>query len=85
MVSLGGFCSVAEEIEKLGLRSASYPFDWILTDGKTVEEIMKGEFAAVSYTHLDVYKRKWYNDTCDFKLYELFGHRVCHRSWEKMA
>ena len=45
VISLGWFCSVAEEIEKLGLRSASYPFDWILTDGKTVEEIMKGEFA----------------------------------------
>ena len=45
VISLGWFCSVAEEIEKLGLRSASYPFDWILTDWKTVEEIMKGEFA----------------------------------------
>ena len=44
VVSLGWFCSVAEEIERLGLRNASYPFDWILTDWQTVAEMTEGTF-----------------------------------------
>lgn len=30
-ISLGYFCSVAMELERIGLRSASYPFDWLVT------------------------------------------------------
>ena len=30
-ISLGYFCSVAMELERIGLRSASYPFDWLIT------------------------------------------------------
>ena len=30
-ISLGYFCSVAMELERTGLRSASYPFDWLIT------------------------------------------------------
>ena len=44
VISLGWFCSVAEELEKIGLRTASYPFDWILTDWETVMEMMEGSF-----------------------------------------
>lgn len=29
-ISLGCFCGVAEELERLGLRDASYPFDWLI-------------------------------------------------------
>lgn len=42
VISLGWFCSVAEEIDKLGLRNASYPFDWILSDFKTVFDVIEG-------------------------------------------
>ena len=31
-VSLGYFCSVALDLERLGLRDASYPLDWCITD-----------------------------------------------------
>ncbi|MCH5296319.1 MAG: hypothetical protein J1E85_01470 [Ruminococcus sp.] len=31
VISLGCFCSVALELEKNGLRDASYPFDWLIT------------------------------------------------------
>ena len=31
VVSLGFFCGVAQEIERLGLRSKSMPFDWVIT------------------------------------------------------
>lgn len=44
VISLGWFCSTAEELEKLGLRTASYPFDWILTDWATVTDIINGSF-----------------------------------------
>lgn len=31
IISLGSFCSPALEIERLGLRDGSYPFDWVLS------------------------------------------------------
>lgn len=31
IISLGSFCSVALEIERLGFRDGSYPFDWVLS------------------------------------------------------
>ena len=37
IISLGWFGSIAEELERLGLRSAIYPFDWILSDWETVK------------------------------------------------
>lgn len=44
VISLGWFCSVAEELERIGLRSASYPFDWILSDWETVKAMIDGSF-----------------------------------------
>lgn len=32
IISLGHFCSVALEMERYGLRSHSYPFDWLISD-----------------------------------------------------
>lgn len=32
VISLGFFCSVAQELERIGLRDASYPFDWLISD-----------------------------------------------------
>ena len=32
IISLGSFCGVAMELEKKGLRPASYPFDWLIDD-----------------------------------------------------
>jgi len=32
VISLGYFCSVASELERLGLRDGSYPFDWLISD-----------------------------------------------------
>ena len=45
VISLGWFCSVAEELERFGLRSASYPFDWILSDWETVKAMTEGSFS----------------------------------------
>ena len=44
-ISLGYFCSVAEELEKRGLRSASYPFDWTISDFEGVINAIKNNFS----------------------------------------
>ena len=41
-ISLGHFCSVALELERYGLRSASYPFDWLITGS------MEGVYQAIT-------------------------------------
>ena len=45
IISLGYFCSTAMEIERLGLRSASYPFDWIVSeDFENVINLIENNF-----------------------------------------
>jgi hypothetical protein len=43
-ISLGYFYGVAEELEKYGLRNASFPFDWIISDFEGVINCIKTEF-----------------------------------------
>lgn len=43
-ISLGYFCSVAEELERLGLRSASSPFDWCISDFEGVISAINSRF-----------------------------------------
>ena len=45
IISLGFFCSVASELERLGLRSISSPFDWILSDFEELMSCMKDDFS----------------------------------------
>lgn len=44
-ISLGYFCSPAMELERLGLRSQSYPFDWLLSDWGGLIELMGNGFS----------------------------------------
>ncbi len=45
IMSLGYFCGVARELERVGLRNASYPFDWIIsTDFKQVIKLIENNF-----------------------------------------
>ena len=45
IISLGSFCSVAMELEKIGLRSASYPFDWLISESfESVIGLIKSNF-----------------------------------------
>ena len=46
-ISLGYFCSVALELERFGLRDASYPFDWIISDIKSVFECIENNFESI--------------------------------------
>ena len=43
-ISLGYFCSVATELEKLGFRSASYPFDWTISNFEGVIDAINSNF-----------------------------------------
>ena len=44
IISLGFFCSVATEIERIGMRSCSYPFDCVISDFKNVEDMIENHF-----------------------------------------
>ena len=43
-ISLGYFCSVAMELERLGLRKESSPFDWLISDFKGVIQAIDNKF-----------------------------------------
>ena len=43
-ISLGGNCSVACSLSKLGLRNASGPFDWYVSDFSSVLAQIENEF-----------------------------------------
>lgn len=68
-ISLGSFCSVAMELERYGLRSASYPFDWLLSPFNGVIEAINSKFEALfdeslyeqSKQRLYVYRNSKYN------------------------
>lgn len=46
IISLGSFCSPALEIERLGLRDGSYPFDWVLSRSmNNVVELISNGFS----------------------------------------
>lgn len=44
MISLGYFCSVALELQREGMRDASYPFDWVISDWFGVQKLIKNHF-----------------------------------------
>lgn len=43
-ISLGSFCSVALELERIGLRETSSPFDWLLADFEGVVKAIDTHF-----------------------------------------
>ena len=43
-ISLGYFCSVASELESMGLRNESSPFDWLISDFEGVIKAIQNNF-----------------------------------------
>lgn len=70
-ISLGYFCSIADDLEKLGLRNQSSPFDWGISDFpnviKTIDTNFKG-FMDYDNLSQSVNIRKHYRDD-KFKFY----------------
>ena len=68
-ISLGYFCSVAMELERMGLRNESSPFDWVISDFEGVITVIENHFKDfLNYDDLsqnknsrEVYKNTKYN------------------------
>lgn len=43
-ISIGFFCSVALELERVGLRSSSSPFDWLICSVEGMSNLIKNKF-----------------------------------------
>lgn len=81
IISLGHFCSVASDLEKIGLRSESLPFDWLITpefenvilaienhfDGFLDEEMLKQSKKTPRYYKCSRYNFEFYHDFSEFK------------------
>lgn len=52
IISLGFFCSTALELERLGLRDNSMPFDWCISEWNGVERLLKNHFKGFLDYHL---------------------------------
>lgn len=78
-VSLGCFCGVAMELERIGLRSLSLPFDWLITGNLgTVLELIKNNFQGFLdpdslYQEASVNKNYYYNQEMDIHFYHDFS------------
>ena len=44
IVSLGFFCGIAQELERIGLRNCSYPLDWVISDFLSVLNLIENHF-----------------------------------------
>lgn len=65
-ISLGYFCEVAEDLEKMGLRNTSSPFDWCITDFSKNIELIENHFEGfMNYDNLaqSIDDRNHYEDT----------------------
>lgn len=64
-ISLGYFCEVAQDLEKLGLRNQSSPFDWIISYFPSVVDALDKEFEGfMDYGNLsqNTYARNHYRE-----------------------
>ncbi|MFV8063361.1 DUF1796 family putative cysteine peptidase [Streptococcus pluranimalium] len=51
-ISLGYFCSIALDLEKLGLRDRSFPFDWCITNFEGINSLIENRFEDLFETDL---------------------------------
>lgn len=84
VISLGYFCSVASELERLGYREASYPFDWCISSFKGVIEAIQNHFndyfAYEMLSQHDQIREHYRNDAYDIQFFHDFNR---YQSLEK--
>ena len=76
IISLGMFCSVAMELERKGLRTASYPFDWVISESfEKVLFLVKNDFSDF-LTYDKLYQERnpahYYNAKADIHFFHDF-------------
>lgn len=88
IISLGHFCGPAQELERLGLRDASYPFDWIITKREPLHRLIDSHFDGfLEYDYLyqsrkerKIYRNKFYDFDLgfyhDFSKYKPLGAQI---------
>lgn len=71
IISLGYFCGPALELEKVGLRSHSYPFDWLISDFEEILSCIENGFKNfLTYENLYQYKNiKYYYYDKKYKMH----------------
>ncbi len=71
IISLGSFCSPALELERLGFRDGSYPFDWILSHTfKKVLDLIDTSFKE-AFVPNQLYQRRDARQIYENKLFDL--------------
>ena len=96
-ISLGYFCEVAKDLEKLGLRDASSPFDWGISDFKYVIDAIEKEFEGFleydnlsqnvsnrAYYHEDKYHFYFYHDFNKYKSLDKQYQFVKEKYWRRI-
>ncbi len=78
IISLGSFCSVAQELERMGLRSHSSPFDWLITKQlKTVLALIEHHFEGfldeAELLQSSIYRNVYKNTTTKIEFYHDFN------------
>lgn len=84
-ISLGYFCEVASDLEKLGLRNTSSPFDWCITDFQMNIKLIENHFEGFmnlnnlsqSSRNRNIYMDKKYKDFFfhDFSKYKSLANQ----------
>lgn len=77
VIPLGFFCSPTMEIDKIGLRDASYPFDWLISDMEGIVECLENDFhdflnEKLLYQYRD-YRQYYINTKYGFHFYHDFS------------
>ncbi len=79
-ISLGCFCGVAMELERLGLRDASYPFDWLISEYSGVCALIKNNFEDfLNYDFLSQFKNnrnRYYNEKYKISFFHDFSQYI---------
>ena len=87
VISLGWFCGPAMEIKRVGLRDASYPFDWLMTHdfSRIISLIEKKRYIKLYSDQMLQYESdpsKWYNQEYlisifhDFNKYKKLNEQI---------
>ncbi|MCI6444409.1 MAG: papain-like cysteine peptidase, partial [Clostridia bacterium] len=78
-ISIGYFCSVASELERMGLRHESFPFDWLITENfEIVLDLIKNNFDRFLikenlFQESNINPNYYYDQECKIHIYHDFN------------
>lgn len=89
IISLGFFCSVALELERINLRDCSSPFDWVISNFQAVLELINNNFDGfICLEYMQQYCNNpsfYFNKKYDIHFYHDFDkYKKCEYQIEKI-